>query len=833
MRARLASASLVCLFSLLTPGCDGGNAEEIVDTAPLDDADAPTADAEDAPNEADAPEDAEVGADALDALDALDAWGDADAGADADEAGDADAADAADAAEAAPDAYPWPTACTSCHGTAGVNPAPPTDTNAETATTAPGVGAHQKHLTASGWHRDVECPDCHVVPSKTLDPSVPTHLNSVNDVVWGPVAKRGTYDKTARTCTNVWCHGGPPQPDHAGTIPATVRAPLWTAVDGTQSACGKACHTTPPGGGHPDRPGCEGCHPDVISSFKAGVGGAPPTVVWNDAQLHINGNIEWLFPLECTTCHGNPARGAGDPAPPRGPFGETATTDPAVGAHQSHLSKGLWHRDVQCADCHTVPTSMMHTNGALDLSWSGPAVAGGATPSFSNTAVTCSGVWCHGAKLSGGTVTTPEWNLVDKTQSACGTCHGLPPSVGHPQNRQCNLCHAAVIKSCPPNDPAKCEFQPDASPTQSYKLHVNGKVDVTAGGKCDGCHGAPPPNGAHVAHASGADLPTAYGSLEPRTNATSYAFNCGYCHPLDVSRHMDGKLDVELYDPSAPKQPSDPNAQGDRKTLKGLSPTAAYTAGTTTFNGTMATYTDGTCANVYCHSAEVPLVASVPYPTSSSAPTFAWKSVTPFADVEKDQCCTGTADDYPDFAIDVTRRFASPRWVGETHAGPEKCAHCHAYPPRAAPPENAGAGQGHAWMDDGFENGHFYNMGKGWPIQCRRCHSGTVAAYLPDADYHYEPASDGIVFDKAMTIADFTMHLNGRKDVQFDLSPTTCGKASPDLRYGSIPCLQTAKFDPATRTCTNVECHISQTKQTWGAPFRYSVMAECNSCHAF
>jgi predicted CxxxxCH...CXXCH cytochrome family protein len=723
-----------------------------------------------------------------------------------------------------------------CHGSAA-NAAPPAGLGGEVDTTDPPVGAHQQHLATSSWHKDVACSECHIVPTKPKkDPTVPTHMNGVDDIIWGPIAQQGTFDFALQTCTSVYCHGGTLKADATGQ--STNRVPLWTKVDGTQAVCGEACHTTPPGGGHATSTACATCHGMVIASFTPAAGGNPASATWVDKDLHVNGAVEVTGgALNCRSCHGDTA--SGNPAPPRGTNGEMLTTDPAVGAHASHLSTTTWHRDVVCTDCHTVPTSTSHSNGVVDFTWGAVPTAHGASPAFDGTANTCQNVYCHGTTLlSGGTLTTPSWTTVDGTQKACGTCHGLPPDAPHPQGKtDCSTCHPAVIASCPPNDPAHCVFQPDSSATQSYKLHINGVVEVV-GGACDSCHGAPPNNGAHQIHAGGADVPTAYGSLAPRTNAASYSFNCGYCHPLDASKHMNGTLEVELYDPAAPAVPADPLAAGDRRTVKRENPQAAYVPGTQTFQGEQHSYSNGSCSKVYCHSAENPQAVNIPYPTSAAAPaTFSWVSVTPFYDVTQNQCCNGTADDYPDFTVNVTRKYASPKWVGETYAGAARCGHCHAYPPRAAPPGNEGAGQGHAWMDSGFEDGHFYNMAAGWPIQCRRCHQQTVAGYLADSDWHYQQSDWTIVFDQPMAIADFTTHVNGKKDVAFDLSPANCDQTSPDLQYSglvTVPCLKTATFDPATRRCSNVECHLAQTTVTWGAPYRADWgSVECNACHQY
>src|SRR5512137_2857922 len=56
----------------------------------------------------------------------------------------------------------------------------------------------------------------------------------------------------------------------------------------------------------------------------------------------------------CTACHGSD----GNPAPPRGLGGETATTARAVGAHRLHLSDTAIRRAVPCTECHVVPSTL-------------------------------------------------------------------------------------------------------------------------------------------------------------------------------------------------------------------------------------------------------------------------------------------------------------------------------------------------------------------------------------------------------------------------------------------------------------------------------------------
>ncbi len=55
--------------------------------------------------------------------------------------------------------------------------------------------------------------------------------------------------------------------------------------------------------------------------------------------------------LSCNTCHGNSA----NPAPPKDLSGGSLTTNPGVGAHQSHLVGSSSLSGVACSSCHVVP----------------------------------------------------------------------------------------------------------------------------------------------------------------------------------------------------------------------------------------------------------------------------------------------------------------------------------------------------------------------------------------------------------------------------------------------------------------------------------------------
>ena len=150
--------------------------------------------------------------------------------------------------------------------------------------------------------------------------------------------------------------------------------------------------------------------------------------------------------LGCTgACHGD----AESNAPPVGTSGEVDTTTVAVGAHRSHLvAQPIWHRRVDCRDCHLVPNSLTdvgHIDSALpaELTFGEIAQTGGLTPTWDGQ--NCSDVHCHGGGLTGGALNQPAWTTVDGSQAACGNCHGLPPLPPHPQNNDCGTCHSIVL----------------------------------------------------------------------------------------------------------------------------------------------------------------------------------------------------------------------------------------------------------------------------------------------------------------------------------------------------------------------------------------------------
>lgn len=457
-----------------------------------------------------------------------------------------------------------PTAgCTTCHGDASraeFPAAPPVGTRGERETTALAVGAHQSHLQAGKLRQTIPCSECHVVPSDL------SHVDGTPAVVFGELARangaRPSWDRASASCT-AYCHGA--------TLPGgTNTTPQWTTVDGTQAACG-SCHGTPPPAPHPQNSNCNSCHPGTVNADGSlNVNGG----------LHIDGVIE-VTGLSCTSCHGS----GSDPAPPLGTRGESATTDRAVGAHQSHLEAGPFARALACSECHVVPTTPSHSNGRVDLTFGPIATAGGASPQWNGTS--CSGSFCHGNFPGGSTNNSPQWTKVDGTQAACGTCHGIPPSNHSWNSANCGSCHSGYTATA-----------------VNLALHVDGKVDVLAL-SCTSCHGDParndaaPPLGTHGETATTTRAVGAHQS-HLRSGPSSSGVPCSECHVVPTSTtHSDGVVQL-AFGPIATTAGASPRWDG-------VSCSATYCHGS--FSGGVASNTpqwtrvDGTQAACgTCHA---------------------------------------------------------------------------------------------------------------------------------------------------------------------------------------------------------------------------------------
>jgi predicted CxxxxCH...CXXCH cytochrome family protein len=733
--------------------------------------------------------------------------------------------------------------CSHCHG--GVaNPAPPADTSGGSATTSVTVGAHQLHLRDTPVRSAVSCTECHLVPAAVDSPG---HIDSPPaEVTFGPLARHGaTATPTSPTwsrspdarCSDVYCHG-------AAMRSPPAQGPAWTFAQepdpGRPGVC-STCHGAPPPLPHPQVAACSGCHPETVR---------PDGTIDVDAGRHIDGTVQ-VTGLGCSSCHGSDQ----NPAPPVDTMGSSATTDVTVGAHQLHLRDTPVRSAVHCSECHLVPAAV-DSPGHVD---SGPPaeVTFGAlashttTPSWNRGSATCSGVYCHGATMRSPPTQGPVWTFAQAPDpgrpDVCSTCHGWPPPPPHLQLTTCSGCHPETVVADGTNRTIDV----------AGGRHIDGILQVIIAGGCAGCHGYPPASGAHAVHfgltgvaGSGrygdlAILEDRYPSSTPTTAPAVYAFGCGHCHPLDPVKHLDGTVEVEVYDAAAPA--GSLKARAD--------PAAAYSGGA-----------DGTCSGVYCHSSgqEIP----------------SW--VKPY---------DGPA-------------ILSPAW---TTGGPPGCAGCHDDPPRY-PSGGAGAPDANTHLqlaDDGWEYGHFPGLLGAWhtsyhgawsagadagPVTCQTCHEQTVdpvatgpsAFYWLDTTGQYQlPGGDAGRLASAQWQATQCAtchaaggtasagagrvlplrHVNGTREVAFDPrtllpvnaypgaptsgltrpywvrglsgSPTSVppgGLYEPDTSTFSVE-LSGASYDPATKTCSSVACHLLETQVRWGVtPVGW---ATCSPCHGY
>ncbi|MEK7704423.1 MAG: CxxxxCH/CxxCH domain-containing protein, partial [Myxococcota bacterium] len=685
-------------------------------------------------------------------------------------------------------------ACNSCHGGAD-SAAPPSDTSAGADTTLVGVGAHQAHISGGRLSHAVPCDACHVVP-QTID--APGHIDSdlPAEVVFSGQALADNaspqWDRGAGTCT-AYCHGQ--------TLGGGIhKTPQWTVVDGTQAPCG-GCHGTPPPLPHVQSDSCVSCHKPT----------AGPGLTIANRATHIDGVLQAAVG-DCSSCHGSTA----NPAPPSDTAGGSDVSLASVGAHQSHVtaSRGL-SRPVACSECHVVPVDVadpghLDTPLPAEMSWGALATADGAGPAYNALALTCSGVYCHGATIAGGVHTTPTWNDVDGSQITCDSCHGLPPGGTHPQNDACELCH-----------------QPTAGPSHTIAdptTHIDGTVQAAA--SCSSCHGGPlsmaPPVdttagsatsltsvGAHQSHLAGGQF--------------SRPVACSECHivpaHVDDAGHNDTALPAEV-------------AFG----------TLATTAGSGGPSTPVWQHAGATCGGSYCHGATL---------SDGTLTTPVWTTV------NGTQAACGTCHGMP---------------PGGSHPTNANCEQCHA--PTAGPGQTianrathvdgilqGGSPHPPGW-DAGDQHGWDFNGGSpavcttchgsdltgggsgvsceqchaGWKTSCVYCHGGTDnATGAPPAGNRGETARTNLA------VGAHSKHLSVSAThvawacTACHVVPTSVlspghlddGRAEVDFDGFSA----SATYNEGTGSCGNMYCHGTGVSNNGTATWTSTTALTCTSCH--
>lgn len=756
--------------------------------------------------------------------------------------------------------------CDSCHGAAGQS-APPRDAHGNTATSAPGVGAHAQHMkTSSPWHAPIACNECHLVPGSTTDQA---HIDDIDEVILDPTVKvpgsplasggtggtlqipGATWNASALTCAGTYCHGGNNSPLTGGN----AVAPKWTKVDGTQTQC-QSCHGMPPPAPHPADSDCGKCHPTMTAGNN--------TTVTYPAK-HIDGSVDVINDRPCDACHG----ASGNAAPPVDTTGGTSTDLRGIGAHRSHLGTSTWHNEITCDQCHKVPLAM-ESIGHIDSPLPAEIIFGnlaGGTAAWNGT--TCNNVYCHGATLksgtgpAGGNATRPVWTQVNGAQSQCGSCHGTPPPPPHPADSDCGTCHSTMTPGggLAITDPAR---------------HIDGNLDVTGDQPCNACHGgaggnAPPKD----TLGNTASTARGVGAHQSHLSPTTLYFKpvvCTDCHrvpaTLTSAGHIDTPLPAEVvFSGRAGTSPAWSGAQCSNVYCHGATLTDGSTGAGGTATSPLWQTVDGSQAQcTSCHGFPPPL----PHPQNPDCGA-CHQDVKPGAnktfldttrhidgnlDVNANQACNachGGANDAP--PKDTTGGTATTlRGVGahQAHLATGAtwhrdiaCSECHAVPatvssvghidtPLPAELRFTGVGAGGTWNGancTSYCHGTTLKTSAGTPAggtatspvwtrvdgtqkQCTSCHGSP-----PPAPHPASTACDSCHADAGpnQTIKTPSQHIDGTVQV-------TAGSTHPP-GYSARE-MHGYDFDRrGSSTCATAGCHgVSLTGGSTGGP-------SCNSCH--
>ncbi|HET8542759.1 MAG TPA: CxxxxCH/CxxCH domain-containing protein [Anaeromyxobacter sp.] len=721
---------------------------------------------------------------------------------------------------------PVPTACDGCHlappdGGAHRAHANPTDpASVSYGSLAVDVGTSPADAPAYVFG----CGHCHPLDgAKHRDGTAEVDLAPAGGGLRSLNAAAAAFDRAASTCSGVYCHGATLL---AGSRGADT-SPGWS---GSPRTCA-SCHAAPPAShavyAAPSE--CQRCH----SATLHGDGSIDLA-----GREHLDGSTP--VPTACDGCHLAPPdtgahRAHANPADPASVSYGSLAVD--VGVSPTGAPAYVFG----CGHCHPLSGEPKHRDGTRDVDL---APAGGGLKSLNDPGAAwtqgdsaCSGVYCHGATLRVGTQgadPSPAWTGTART---CASCHSSPPAshAGYPGASTCQTCHGATVN-------------PDGTVHVAGMQHVDGDVDAPTGGGCNGCHGAPPDTGVHRVHSNPQDpAAVAYGSLDvledvAPSGGPSYDFGCGHCHPLDIASHAAAApaAQVDLAPPAPPVAGDEIKARND--------PAAAFDA------------VAKTCSSVYCHSSGqvAPAYAAVPAWTSAPGALGCggchgnpprYPSGGPgLADANSHLVLADDGWESGHF-LGLPGPWHSPQskhggsWGPGEDAAPMTCQTCHAdtVDPAAAGPS------GFYWLDTTGD----HHLPGGDPgrvtspqylqLQCTACHDGAVA-----------PLGAGRVLP--------LRHVNGTREVVFDPRTTLPaipwlppppdaptrpywvtnafpGVSLPDpaipdaiMEGGTMSLhLGSARYEAATKTCTNAACHLLQAQVTWGAVHGWSA---CDQCHS-
>ena len=673
-----------------------------------------------------------------------------------------------------------------CHGASSANP--------------PVRGSHQKHtMSFSSFGRQMACTVCH-------SGYTPNHVNgSVNwafdtaTYSWltgGQYNSLTTGSKTPvpsteyNSCTNLYCHSAVQKADGTALTGAAgeYSNPQWG--DSSTGACG-TCHKL----------SAIGLFGHTSSSGTIGSGSHTRHLAYS---FNASSNT-----YKCALCHKLNAAGTVN----------------------------------DCSACHAAEMDM-HVNHEVtvgfETSFIGSATYNGTpAPGDGFSSSTCDNTYCH-SKGTGGTSqsgdvrpittnTTPTWGSGSLT---CISCHGNEPgndgtgrpyyASGAPKANSheahagylCNYCHVntssdgTTITSTANHVNRAYNVNGGAGATFTYayafaggscssiSCHFNSGATWGGAVSCGGCHAAPPTTGAHTVHTGALNSTTSvYGNDGRSPSAGAYGFNCGNCHPLALSSHGNGTVEVELYNASAAG-------------FKARNPVTAARSG----SGLTTV-----CQNVYCHSSGAASPAYVNTPQ--------WGQT--FTGLGVDACgqCHGNSPAGASHAAHVVGIHYDTIYTGTT---------------------------GLTTAGTAVTNSHGLATAS-TTINCHICHNATVTSSANDRNANCSAASCHDAAPRLKgnaAIASKTNHINGQPDIQFvatnvlskaqirdDISTVSelnnnWARTASSYKTGATQydtaknALNTATmWNSGTKACSNISCHNGNAA-TWG-----SSTITCNSCH--
>lgn len=626
------------------------------------------------------------------------------------------------------------------------------------------------------------------------------------------------------------------------------------AAPGSPAACSKC---------HPGSDKYTSSHRDGMIKLSSNINNSPLTAVyknstsaWQQTPLpllgactNVNCHFETTTPSwgtvafsstdQCSQCHGGPV---------------ALTMSHTTHQRYSTSLMGKFSTFTACATCHvnyTSPLNFQHATSAGNRPINvtvGSYNSGSTTylPSQSHGAFgTCTNLYCHSPGNKTSNFDPPNRTATWGGSLTCNGCHkdsaGDPMVSGsHPihllRGYGCAVCHAATVSdNTTIRDTAKhVTGSPSVSFSGSYSSMLYDSGAKTCSGAChsDGrggspkflpvwgspnshgcgfCHGMPPTTGAHAKHmpqpASYGLLPADYTSAAVLSTVADYVFGCANCHPKDLSKHVNGIVEVSLDN-------------RDDGTLKSKNGAADGTSGYT-----QSVKTSVVCTASYCHSNGM---ASLTYSASPD-----W-----YGTFTGDPCamCHGNSPN------SGGKTGSSPHYNTNSYAMGVTGGHLASIHYRSVF-NNATSNLPSA--GSGTEAGHG-NSGASTTMNCNVCHYATVTPFYNDKGTLCATCHNGTSATLRGSLAtadlDHLRHLNGVVDIafipqkirskaQWFANNTSIWKRSGTLKaagsYDEAAYNLSAAggWNTGTKSCSNIVCHNNYSINWDSKDFH------CSACH--